>query len=378
MNIRERATSAASLVGFAVSAASLGLYLSTLAPTLTWGYRNIGVDGGELLAAANTLGIPHPPGYPTYTLLLKFFATVVPVGDFAFRGNLLSAVLATGSIGLLYLVTLRVCRYLRPESPEAFPIVSAALGATVLAVSPLFWSQSVITEVYTLNALFVGALLLIASRLALRLPSEPPLEPRSITRMMALFALTLGVGLGNHLTLLAVAIPLLAWLWAALGWRKLVSVWAVGALVLGLLVYLYLPIRAAQHPPINWGDADTFGGMLWMLTGRVYQDYVFGVPAGSIFDRFIIWVELMFVQLNPLGIFMGLMGGVTLYSGERRFLAISLLSIIVITVYSITYNSVDPEVLTIPAFYLFSIWVGAGFLGILSIFLAVANGATGR
>ena len=109
VKIRQRVTSAGSLVGFAVFAASLGLYLSTLAPTLTWGYQNIGVDGGELLAAANTLGIPHPPGYPTYTLLLKFFATVVPVGDFAYRGNLLPAILASGSIGLLYLVTLRVC-----------------------------------------------------------------------------------------------------------------------------------------------------------------------------------------------------------------------------------------------------------------------------
>ena len=64
-------------------AGSLALYLSTLAPTLTSGYNNTGEDGGELLAAANTFGIPHPPGYPTYTLLLKSFATMVPIGDFA-------------------------------------------------------------------------------------------------------------------------------------------------------------------------------------------------------------------------------------------------------------------------------------------------------
>ena len=54
-----------------------------------------GVDGGELLVAAHGLGIPHPPGYPTYTLLLRSFATLVPIGDFAFRGTLLSAVLAS-------------------------------------------------------------------------------------------------------------------------------------------------------------------------------------------------------------------------------------------------------------------------------------------
>ena len=108
------------MVGVALWGATLALYLSTLAPTLTWGNENIGVDGGELLAAANTLGIPHPPGYPTYTLLLKLFATVVPVGDLAYRGNLLSAILASGSVVLLYLVILRLCRFLRPDGPDLF------------------------------------------------------------------------------------------------------------------------------------------------------------------------------------------------------------------------------------------------------------------
>ena len=51
--------------GAAVSLASLALYLATVAPSLTWGWRNYGMDGGEFLAAANTLGVPHPPGYPT-------------------------------------------------------------------------------------------------------------------------------------------------------------------------------------------------------------------------------------------------------------------------------------------------------------------------
>ena len=153
-------SSPAVLAGAAVGAASLALYLLTLAPSLTWGWNGNGADGGEFLAAANTLGIPHPPGYPTYTLLLKAFATMVPVGDFAFCGNLLSAILAAGSIVTIYWTVLRLCRSIKSEAPEALAITAAALGSAVFATSPLFWSQATITEVYTLNALFAGVLLL--------------------------------------------------------------------------------------------------------------------------------------------------------------------------------------------------------------------------
>ena len=75
--LRHRLTSTAALTGVALWAASLGLYITTLAPTLSWGFNGIGVDGGELLAAAKNFGVAHPPGYPTYTLLLKAFATLV-------------------------------------------------------------------------------------------------------------------------------------------------------------------------------------------------------------------------------------------------------------------------------------------------------------
>ncbi len=265
------------LVGVAVWAASLALYLATIAPSLTWGANEIGVDGGELLAAAKTFGVPHPPGYPTYTLLLRGFATAVPIGDFAFRGNLMSAVLAAFSVALVYAVILRFARYLAPNGRAAAYALGASVGAAVFASAPLFWSQAIITEVYTLNTLFAGVLLLIASHLVLRPPSESDSEGPNATRWVALFAFLLGLGLGNHLTLLAVAVPLLLWMGMRLGVRRVVTPWVLGALVLGLGVYLYLPISAAQGPPVNWGGADTLDGLTWMLTGRAYQDYVLGV-----------------------------------------------------------------------------------------------------
>ena len=288
------------------------------------------------------------------------------MGDFAHRGNLLSAVLASGSVAVLYWVILRFVQFLRPEGPKLLWIGSSALGAAVLSTAPLFWSQATITEVYTLNALFVAALLLIAAQLALPLPSEQQRGPRYITVRLALFGFLLGLGLGNHLTLLAVTLPLLLWLWTALGWRRLVSPWTLGPLILGLGIYVYLPIRAAQNPSVNWGNADTFSGFAWMLSGRVYQDYVFGVPLGSIPSRVLEWVELVFSQFNPLGLFIGMIAVVPLRMRAPGFLVMSLASMAILTVYSITYNSVDSDVLTIPTLIIFSLWVGVGFMFALS------------
>ena len=69
---------------------TIGLYATTIAPSLSWGFNNYGIDSGELLSAAKTLGIPHPPGYPTYTLLLHLYSKIVQIGDLAFRGNTFS------------------------------------------------------------------------------------------------------------------------------------------------------------------------------------------------------------------------------------------------------------------------------------------------
>ena len=74
---------------------NLPIYLATLAPGLT--FEHYGTDGGDLITAARTLGVPHPTGYPTYTLLAWLFSHL-PVGIIAYRVNLLSAISAAGAV----------------------------------------------------------------------------------------------------------------------------------------------------------------------------------------------------------------------------------------------------------------------------------------
>ena len=66
---------------------ALAVYLRTLAPTVMW------YDMGEFATAAYVLGIAHNTGYPLLMLLGKLF-TYLPLGDIAYRVNLLSAVCA--------------------------------------------------------------------------------------------------------------------------------------------------------------------------------------------------------------------------------------------------------------------------------------------
>ena len=77
---RDRLTSPFLLAGAAVWMASLALYLATLAPTLSWGHDDLGVDGGELLAAASTLGIPPPTRLPDVYAALEGIREPRPSG----------------------------------------------------------------------------------------------------------------------------------------------------------------------------------------------------------------------------------------------------------------------------------------------------------
>ena len=71
------------------------VYLATLAPDITWAYQ--GTDGGDLITAAYTLGVPHPSGYPTYVLMGWLFSKL-PVGTIAWRFNFLYSAKSSAEI----------------------------------------------------------------------------------------------------------------------------------------------------------------------------------------------------------------------------------------------------------------------------------------
>src|ERR1700736_1227970 len=125
-----------------VGAAAL-LYFLTAARDIVVG------DNPELIAAAATLGVPHPPGYPLFTML-GHICSLVPAGPIPFRVNLLSGLCDALTVGTVYLTA---CRLTRSH-------LAATVAALLLAVNPTFWAWSLAAEVFPLNNLLAALLIL--------------------------------------------------------------------------------------------------------------------------------------------------------------------------------------------------------------------------
>lgn len=214
------------------------VYFLTLAPDLTW--ANAAYDGGELITASMTLGIPHPPGYPTYIWLGKLFSTL-PIGTIAFRYNIFSALCTASAISLLVLA-IRHTWHLSVR-----PVVAAALALTA-AFSPLIWSQAVVAEVYALNLLFVSAFLLVLIWRGVGFGS----------------GILFGLALTSHITSVFL-LPLALLSPARQNWRRFVA-----GIAIGLFPLLSLPYLATGVSPVIWGDATTLSGWWWLITARLY------------------------------------------------------------------------------------------------------------
>ena len=338
--------------------ASFAVYFYTLAPTLTL------EDSGELAVASDYLGVPHPPGYPIWTLVTWFFQWIFHWVTYnghpnpAWSVGLASAVAGAAAGALRALLVSRSGADLLRSIPALTDkigfrtenVLCAAAGVSgglLLAFSPVLWSQSVIVEVYSLNALFqMGVLLLIYMWMC---------RPKN-DALLYVAAFLFGLGLTNHQTLLflglALAVAVLmkdanqfrdfaiaaalvgvVFVFAAKGYGLFASAaekaapgfdsnlwkWSQGpgttpfwiynflflaipialAFVLphgrtvcttillaelGVAFYMYLPFASEQNPPMNWGYPRTWEGFMHAVTRGQYEAIV---PTDVFSEKFI-------------------------------------------------------------------------------------------
>ncbi len=203
------------------------VYIRTLAPGLLNG------DSAEFQTIAYTLGIAHPSGYPIYVLIGKIF-TLLPIGEVAYRVNLLSAVAAAIAAALTYLI-------IRQFESDVAP---AVFGALMLALVPRFWKFATIAEVYTLSAAVLASIFFCVLKWN---------ETKNAV-WIALAGMLGGVSLGIHLSvaLTAPAIVIYIFISAAAEREpryKAVTrhalLGAAAGLVIFLLAFLYIDHRNA-------------------------------------------------------------------------------------------------------------------------------------
>jgi tetratricopeptide (TPR) repeat protein len=302
-------------------------YFLTLAPNVTL------EDSGELATGSFYAGVPHPPGYPVWTIFTWLFTVLVPVSNIAYRVGLASAVsgaLASGLIGLLVsrgssliLEGIADLKNLDRRWENWLCLVSGYVAGMLLGFNGFMWSQAVIVEVYPFSVLsFMGVLCcLLRWMYALQ-------QRRYLYWAMFLF----GICFTNHQTLIVAAMgievaimaaqprlgrdlflanaliyllglvakskgvitafdgnPPLFFIFNAVGLssaagfavlslktRKVGTEWKVVlgmAIVwgLGAAFYFYMPLASMTNPPMNWGYPRTKEGFWHALTRGQYD-----------------------------------------------------------------------------------------------------------
>lgn len=292
-------------------------YVITLAPTVTFW------DAGEFIAAAKTLGIPHPPGTPLFVLIGHVWGTLLPFGEFAQRTNLLSATLSALGAGCFFLVAHEtLVRSSKDLAGGAARLVQVGGGLAAVVIAGFTftqWQNSNETEVYAAATFTIAAIcwLCFVWRAARGTDRAP--------HVLLLILYLAGISIGNHLLALlvgpAVAAFLVATVWqqpaddpvvraaewaqaavvagtwalligcglgstvlttlgagcyvaaALLAWRAGVLSFAVVAFVvssIGVTSYLYLYIRSGQHPILNEAQPDNWEALLAVIRRAQY------------------------------------------------------------------------------------------------------------
>ncbi|MFW5951481.1 MAG: protein O-mannosyl-transferase family [Gemmatimonadota bacterium] len=239
------------------------LYAITLAPTTAFW------DTSEYIATAHIMGVPHPPGNPTFVILARAWELLLaPFGlSVAVRINLFSATMGALAHGCWFLVAHRVVAFFTRDRFQR--LLGASLAVLVSATAFTVWSQSNVNEkVYTVS-LFTIALITWLAFLW-----RNHLGQGKDDNLLLLIVFILALSVGNHLMAFLVAPALLVFILLVesktlTNWK--LYVFALAVALLGLSTHMFLPLRASLDPIINEADPSTWQALWESLTRQQYD-----------------------------------------------------------------------------------------------------------
>ncbi|MDB6015713.1 MAG: hypothetical protein JWR19_202 [Pedosphaera sp.] len=302
-------------------------YFLTLAPDMTL------EDSGELATGSFYAGVPHPPGYPVWTVFTWCFTRLVPVANVAYRVAIASAVSGALACGLLALLVSRGSsmiiegiadfKGISRSIENALCVVSGFVAGTLLAYNGYMWSQSVIVEVYPFSVLSLMGVMCCLMRWI-----YAPHQRRYLYWAWFLF----GLCFTNHQTLIVAAVgievviiagqpklgrdlllgnslvyivgatvlgthalgtfqpndmviilfhiigigSIITCAWLTLSTKRIATEWLPVIImfslwVVGAAFYFYMPLASMSNPPMNWGYPRTVDGFIHALTRGQYE-----------------------------------------------------------------------------------------------------------
>jgi hypothetical protein len=291
------------------------------------------LDTAKFQFVGRILGTPHQPGYPLFVMVSHVFS-YVPIGNLAYRMNLLSAIFGAATTGLLALVCVR----LGVARGAAIALaIAAGLGRT-------FWSQATLAEVYSLGAAIIaGVLLCLLEWRATR-------RDRWIIGATAIAAL----GLGNHLTIVMVAPAFLLFVVVtdprAIVRPKLIA-WAIGLTIAGLAQYLFIVIRTYQGALHLEAQARTLGELVLVVRAEQFASWL-GVYSWRqvLTERLPMIAGTFAAELTIAGALLLVAGFVWGLRRDRATTIMVAAGIAAIFAFVVNYRAPDIEVFLIPAF----------------------------
>lgn len=333
------------IAALGIGLAIFGIYVLTLAPTV------LRSDSGEFHVMPWVLGVAHAPGYPFLTLVGRL-VMFLPIGDPAYRVNLLDAAAAAAAVAFVYLAVVELSgrRATDPALPGWPERVGGLAAAAVLGLGATYWQQSLVGGPRPFIFFFTALLFWLLFRWG----------NRRRGRDLALLAGVAGLALTHHLNQLLL-FPALALYVLARDPRLLVRFRQLGlalaAFLLPLLLYLYLPLRSAMDPPLGATNLADPRELLSYLTASNYQDAVLNNCGGSRAvqaQRYLVLLSLQFGAWLPLA---GAAGSLlTLTRAPAAGLAL-LYAFVSNSVFGICSSLAMPEYV-IPSFVVGAIWIG--------------------
>ena len=334
----------------ATFAIALVVYVATAAPDV------LPADAGEFQLAAALLGVAHPPGFPLYTMVGHLFIRLFPWGTPAYRLNVMSGVIAAGTLVLVARATRLWARQLGASS--LVTLAGGLAAALTLGTATTFWAQATIASKRPFTVFFVALALYALSRFA------ATKEARGAGRALVLLGLALGLGFGQDA--LGFASILFVAVYALLVDPRLVVQprrwWRpVLAGLAGLLPLAYLPIRGAMGAVLAPEGLDTLPGFLHHFLGLGFSGDMFAFAnASDLPHRLALLPTLFSLQFNVVILAAALLGLLGLLRRDWRLFVLLAGSLVLHTFISITYRAPQTVEYLMPAYL--PVAIAAGLL----------------
>ena len=128
-------------------------------------------------------------------------------------------------------------------------------------------------------------------------------------------------------------------------------------------MYIYMPIRSAQFPPMDWGHTATWSNFLHHVTAKQFQIWMYTGRGAAAKQWSYFWSRVP-KEFTIVGALIALLGLWKMFnaSSVRRthILAFTLLLFFGCLFYSINYDIHDIDSYFLLAFLAVALWIGAG------------------